>query len=459
MIVLFGIILILLGIFFGIFFVLSPKVGIILTAILSCTQFWLTRDIHIFPEAFVYMDEFILIFLAVSVATYIIIRKRFRRTPIDVYLLGFVLVGIFSAIVNRTPYVVAIWQLRALLQYAIIFYAIVLLHFKESFLKKIIMTLVLIALFQIPVGVGQFIYGFDVNRYSYWDVTKGTMGSSGANIVGIFLITPIVFVIALIICRRKKIRKLFVILLGLFIPFVLCSSRFSYYILPLIILFVFRHKFFTKPKFILQIVMIGLILIGGIFLYVREMQVGIKESLGIEQLYKDQLDIRRGSGRLLFYRPAINILHKYSFSPFIGLGPGMFSSSTGYRFEELSYARLIDNIFGQRKLGLDMYVDSQIIATGVEFGYIGLFIFVLLILQFYRIARKVFISTPDPYWKAVAAAAMAADIVFITSSVVTNAWETHALSFWVWTLSGILLVIGRNDKTRLSRSLSKQGLI
>jgi hypothetical protein len=156
----------------------------------------------------------------------------------------------------------------------------------------------------------------------------------------------------------------------------------------------------------------------------------------VEQFTIREYNVSSGSARNLWYPVTKDRLEKYSFSPLIGIGPGMYSSYAANQLNT-SINQSIYNIFGQRTLGLDTVVDSQIIPLWGELGYIGISIFVLFFIyagiHYYKLS-KILVNIES---KALSITASASCIYIIFGFYINHILEEPPTAFPVFLFMGL----------------------
>jgi hypothetical protein len=226
---------------------------------------------------------------AIVVFQKVLIRGAFlRRTPIDAPLVAFVVVAILSVVVNQSPMLSALLNLRTLFRYTFLFYLVVNLDFGPKQVDVLVRITLFVGLVQIILGGLQVVSGGALNEFlmpkqvdlevlgqsRQFRVTEGTRevgsvyGTLGDTIFfGLFMLA----VLAVYVGRLKKFR----VRSALFLVAILAMLGFSYaraavFGALLMLLIAYRSRSGLQRVFLLFFMMlpagvIGLLLLLGSF--------------------------------------------------------------------------------------------------------------------------------------------------------------------------------------------------
>ncbi len=419
------------------FLFFHPKLNICAITVWIPIQYWITKVLEVVPVYFVWIDEFLLVVLTFTwLSRKLLNGEGFVKSPVDMPILLFVTIGILSAAINYVNPIQASLGIRGLLQYALIYYAILNLELNESFLRKLFFISLSIAVGQFFVVVYQAnIYGWHVFGRGAFDLITGTMGPHGANGLGYFTLMYIFLLLGIMLHKKGTKLLFFVLFFLLFVPLILSSTRGAYLIMVLFLM-PLSIKYIIKPSrkllyFLLPVVLLTL----GIVYYINrsEHKEATKRCyFSIEQELRLEMDVQV-VGRLGFYPIAYYILTDTKLGPVIGRGPGTFSSFTGTHFK----APLFYDLYGTT-LKEDKSYPSQLIATTVEFGFLGIIVFFFIIYRFYKIRELVYNTTKSMFWKGIAFGFLGLLFIFILPTIIANVWEVQYIAFYVWLYSGVL---------------------
>ena len=144
--------------------------GLLLTWMVVKRPFWIVLLLTIYlpfeticlnllpPNSTIYLaaqfsSEIIIYYaLIFQIIRKIICRKILTTTPIDRPLIGFIILAIATTLLNHTPILGSIVNLRALLRYVFLFYLVVNLDIKPQKAQLLLRIILIIGMIQIIVG-------------------------------------------------------------------------------------------------------------------------------------------------------------------------------------------------------------------------------------------------------------------------------------------------------------------
>lgn len=430
----------------------KPLAAILLILFWVPIQYMPTKAAQILPQSAVWFDEVMVVGLALaSFMRLVFMRTKFVPTPVDLSLLGFILIGAISTVLNGVSPIIAIMGLRGMLQFPLLYYAILNFKLTDRTLRLIIWIIILTALIQIPVTLIQFAIFMSNPTTGINDELYGTFGPRNANSLG-WMLSFVAFILIGLIKYDQNLRKKYIlILISLLIPFILASSRASYLFFPIILLWLYRRSLFRSAKETILYGGLILVLFCGIFFYYSVTQEELSHILPT-RIWKEQTEFQYASGRVLFYPLAWDAYKRYAFNFLTGTGPGTFTSYTGQFFNTKPY-QAVGYIFEEFEL-IQSSVNSQLIATGGEFGPIGLLFYFLALFKLYHFAKKVEKDAADSFWRGVAFGLKGCLIFFSLATIVGNIWETQQVAYYLWVIAAVLVYADRNKS---SRALYKSG--
>ena len=217
-----------------------------------------------FLTGFFAFEEFVLKFLPVSDAIYsysrflgeiliyvafgkLVIHKLYKgipfvKTPIDFPIIGFYLVVLLSAVVNRSPLMGSLYNIRPLARYIVLFYLIVNSSLPERRIATLLRIILGIGIAQIAVGIlqgfgGSTLYDFFLPRATDLNVAGFTkefrlleVGREIGSIYGTLGDTVIygLFMILVLVIYLSRIRRLeYLNLLGAAVLFFFIARSYS----------------------------------------------------------------------------------------------------------------------------------------------------------------------------------------------------------------------------------------
>jgi len=417
--------------------------GLILLSILVYTQFFWTRTLGILPQAVNWVDDIVVVGFGALALLRVPAPSRLPRTW-GWALSGFVVLGIVSAFANDVPWWRAALGFRGPLVYVPLYYAVVVAPLDETDVQRVMKALVALMLLQVPIQMVEFGLGAHENGLSFevlGDVAPGTLGTGFSNALGFLYLPFICASLALLLVgrdRRWLIRG------GLFlVGLILCSARAATFLLPACLLLTvalvrgFAAVFSRRGLLILGVF---LVLAAGLAdAYFRLVSGStLFEKMSPAQLVRDQMTYSpTAASRLAYYPVTWGVLTSVAASPWIGLGPGNYGSGAGYITNAPGF-NVIRDVFGQFETNRETALDSQFLATLGEFGIAGVSLFFVVILALARRTLMVREGTSDEMTRALLAAVLVGQLVFLIAAFAEYVWEDQPLSYTFWLSSALV---------------------
>ena len=385
-------------------------------------------------------------------------RIQIRRTPIDVLLILFILVGLISTLFNRSPFIVFILGMRPWLRYVALFYVITWLDWPDGLQRRFMWGLFGVAVIQASIGLLQSAGGESIaGVFTAPDVEIGGRftqqidpGIIGTKIFGTmarydrfgnYMMLMLIFGIAAIPSVRSNRRLLLLggigaISLGLLLSF----SRQAWVAagIGVILLLIIDKRVMTLVS---GLIILAILLSIFLLMDLSDLSAAggnpspvttrLLEPFG-ERYWEDQHDIGGRAYYVLTIGPLI-----LEHSPWLGFGPGRFGSLVTKVIESPVYDELnIPSLFYER-----YSQDIQWLAMMGQVGLIGLTLFILMIirlgLQAFRQYRRLG-STNFKGMLALTFLIWCVGIIFV--SLLGPNVEVRAISMYFWTLAGLTTV-------------------
>ena len=437
---------------------------IIFLVIWTPTQNSLTRAYPILPSQMVWLGELVIMLLIPLRLSYTIKRKGSKEFPFgwtELFLVGFVLVGIISTVLNGVPWLTALMGFRSLLQYMPVYYILVTENITPEYVRRFLIALFLVALLQVPVTLLQMAVGLLQTGMIDDDLIIGTFNFNQANTLSYF--SGIVILVLVGVLHYYPGRRRIIYLLGgmLIIPFLAGSSRAMLFFLPIVLFWlerkaIWRLRTKRNAKWFLNLVIACSVLAGGalIYLYGRGFTLA---RLSPRQLFADAIVINPvgNGGRLLHLAYTAETLRQTPWGLWVGMGPGMYTSSAGY-FLKSPGLQAITDYFGRQFYGAAYYNGmevpgfpgaifylrdfNQLNSTLGEWGFLGLGLYALIIFRFLRRGvRANNLSDNWPLFKALGMAVSGTALLSFLGTLVISPWEEKTIAFLLWTLTGLMI--------------------
>ncbi len=263
------------------------------------------------------------------------------------------------------------------------------------------------------------------------DLVVGTFGSGGANVLGLFCLVGVPYVLSVEWLRPSRAIAL---ALMLSIPIVLSSSRVAMLLLPLVWLVVYWSKIrAVGPRLLLALVSV-LLAVGTLSVYAAATGRSPADEFDLGVITRGQVEVRAGNvPRLAYFSYLVAPLNSRPWGWIIGLGPGQFAS--GYAISrsapnaEALVSRLRVTATGYTSGGYtyldgEIPVTSQIVSTLSEYGLVGLLCYAAIPVMVLLRARRSRVRTARVFiWVAAGAT--------LFGSVWANLWELQVWAI-VW---------------------------
>ncbi len=441
-----------LFVFPSILILVKPKLGIWII-LLFVFYFNYLADESFVPSTFTWIVEVSLFALCISLFVQIVLEKRQLKTsPIDYLLLILVFSGLISAFINHNLLMSTLLGYRKLLKMVLMFYFIVHMDFEEAFLKKIIKFLFFAALIQGPVAVVQYFTWTPELEHKLlqlgafggtgiFDFSSGTTGITG--ITAIYVMDFMCILIAFMLIRKVRLTDIFKWML-LLIPIIVGNSKASFLYLPVIILFMLRQSLFTDIKKGLLVVVFFMIFYFSLIKFAPLVGYDISEwvSTPSEQFVSQSHFNPEGQpvGRIsniIFAKSLMKSLNNNIF----GFGPNSMSvSSFGGAYSGSIVTYLVSKDF---VYSADSFTNSQIAFMMLEWGFLGLGIYIFIIVRIYLMNRKFYLAIDDPYWKTLSFGFSGIILLYGITSFYKKLWVVEETSCLFWVLAGIIYSVGR----------------
>jgi len=497
----------LIAVLFGAFSAAIPAGQIFLLTILTlavaiCLMYYFPQFVVQLLVIFLPFEEILLKYLPVSDRVYIasrflsesviyacfiflvirkiINKKRFRTTPVDIYLIGFLVVAGLTILINQPPLLGSLVNLRALLRYAILFYLVVNLDFSEKQIRRILILIVLAGAIEVTVGWMQLIFGDSINPILLPKTTEieiagytrgfvllrrgrelgaifGTLGDT------IFFALFMLVVLSVVLGQVKTVRLrhlIFIVLLFLSINFAYARAAIFGVFLMIAITYrvrAGRNRLVSMLIFLLLIVLLGTVLFYDSSFIQREFINPLTEQQNILQnvtgIFTVDYFQRAQSQRLgaLTGIPPIVL----ATSPVLGFGPDE-DHTIGKLNEKLPLFDL--PLFKQKVFRKNGFEDVYWAALLAYYGLLGLGIFILFMIKFYKSIFEIFKKTGNPMIKNLAVTSLTIIGISFYLLFFYRVLEFRAFSFYFWLLPGLLFSIYSQEKSRGNFHHDLQGI-
>lgn len=434
------------------FVLAAPLVAILLTFpkaafIVLAIQVFLVRtlyDYNILPREATWLTD-VLIAIVVGRMLFLLPWRKDRVRKLEWFLAAMVGFAVLSTILNGNSLTTFAAGLRLGFRYVFLFLAAVYLDVSPTWIRRYAFFLIGIALLQAPITI----YQFSVFRWKDPDLITGTFGRGQTGLLALFLLCTAAYLIARILERgRVPLRYLFVIAI-MSIPPVLGSGRIYFLFLPLLVLFMIRAEFLRRPLVTLLIATTSIaVFVGADFLVTATGGAKAGESTTyrfmkrLPRVFGHEIAVAQagGFGRTDRYMAAMNLMARTPKNIVVGEGPGAITGlvvaehhSSKARF----YARW----------GLSSISAMSVPWLLVEYGYLGLALFLGLLWLIYRRA-KYLRNSDDMQMRVFGRLLEALTLVYAVGTLYSSVWQMDSASTLFWPLAGMFVQLSYREQSR-----------
>jgi hypothetical protein len=342
----------------------------------------------------------------------------------------FALISYVSIIINGSSHLRAIFSLRLLFRFFLMYLCITLLEPNDEFLKKINFFVLLLLVLQFPVIAMKFLH---------YGISEKTMGGYAVHDGAIATTLPISFIFylaAFFFLYGRHLKYIF-IAIGYIIFSIVSMKRAVFFLYPFQFMAIYFYIYikgtgahFTKKfaSFFMFIAIVSIVSIAALHYNAtlnpeksESGSVDIGYAVDFAQKYNEGVnEYGHSYGRWASTVRAITYLWNSGIPKFVlGLGPGFTTVSVLDSVESR-----IDSKKRYNELRID-YGTTSIVKIALEYGLLGVLTFTSMLISFGRMCWKLYKRETDPYWRAFAAGS-----VGFSFSMLFFAYAYHATAFW-----------------------------
>ena len=412
-----------------------PRFALVLLLLSLFSLDWLSIQLGLLPRSVTWLQELILVALLVRTIWMMSRRGTMRRASVGWILVALLLIGVLATTLQSNSAITMLLGFRLFFKYSALFFILINLDFNLDFLKGLLDLLLVLVFMQIPIAFLQWLGGGNVDNFS------GTLGQGTTGFLGVLI--TFTFCIAFGFATHDKRRRwLLPATALLFIPIVLASIKAVFFLVPVALLFTARRRILQAPRLTLSLLAVIAILYIGVVIVAPTDPSYTTESV-VNYLISPteivQREFRMASSgrlnRLSGILATVDLMSERAWGGGIGLGPG---AATKSYFEE--YSGVLADVVDER--GLDR---TEISVTLIEFGPIGLALFLLLYYRLFKKNARLYSSLAPGYWKAVSLAYDGIVFTYVLSSVYAQVWTADVLTFTFWFMSALVVILCRQS--------------
>jgi hypothetical protein len=430
----------LLFIFFLPFVILllkNRKIGFYLIMIWVFFADWFVQ-IGLVPTQLTWLTEIVLVIYTLSL---LYKKKHFVRTPIDIPVILFIIIGIISAVYNgRHPFFLLL-AFRLDLRFILMFYLLVSFNLSEKFYKTMIKLFLILLVIQIPTALIKYaIYGqgeMAIGTYALYGGTYSTL----LPLIAISLSGGMYI--------HKKPHFTYILLIFGFIVFSIVGGKKGLiYYGPLLLFFILLRLSLLKSAKkklykLLPVSLIILLMFLPIIYYVPKLKPAIGNPAYLQEfIYIYELQYTSSgdpSGRI---PSSVATFENLSDDParfLIGYGPGSMIKS---------YFKQYDTRTSRTQPIWTEYGKTELVQKSIEYGYLGFTLYLLIpMFLIFGINERFYKKIDDNYWKTISFGFAGIIFSYFIISIAYSAIMRGDLAgFIFWFFSAAVYSTGRKRK-------------
>ncbi len=375
-------------------------------------------------------DEGIFLFLLIVILYRLYKEKKFnfKLTTLIYPILVFLMVGLLSTYFSKDVTLAqGIDGIRSVIQPFIFFLIVINSKISKKTARFLLFAGIIAASIAALFGILQYIQGVSVPPNWLDKDTEMGIGTRAFSFLGspnafagyCILFAPIALSYVFKDKLKLSYKTLFVVLFLTIVGGVMSTLTRAAWIafIPALILFGILIK---KTKIVIPIILLVVIMTFSVaplrqrFVNLFSEQYQVKSEIG---------------GRTYRWNLAMTIFEE---NPILGRGPGSYGGATAYRYQEFS----------------GLYVDNYYLEILSNYGFLGLLVFIWLILEIIRIFA-ISIKKSQEKDKIIIIGILCGVIGFLIHNFTENLWEVVPLSVTLWFLIGLTVNLaipgGEND--------------
>jgi len=426
--------LLFLGIAIMVSIFVNNKVGLIIILASHFLFNWLFGVLGIIPKEITWLPDVIIFAFAIKAIYIEADKKRWRNSPVDITILLLLLFALVSALYNNVSLVTVLLGLRNYFKYILMFYILRNIEIDEKLYRYFLYAIIILGLLQIPItSVQTMIYGTFGEDVA--DQVVGTLGGKATGAMAILMTFVVSLLAGFLIQTRNFIY--FLGILGCVLPVIFGSGQFGFYTIPIAIMICLLHgsRFNIQNVLKAPIYLVFLVLLTWLAMNYHDSRYSgniIKFFSSPSKLYDLNIQLRKEGtfGRFQVIKVSNELLLENRFNFLFGFGPGNASESYFNK-----YRGKLDKEYAGRKIGGIQY--TSII---LEFGYIGLLLFLVLYFQLWLQNLKLYKKLTSKFWRGISIGYNGILFAYIAGIIYNPVWFYDVLAFTFWFTTTALFV-------------------
>lgn len=433
-------------------------------------------NIIYFLTGYFAFEEFVLKFLPVSDSVYsyfrflgeifiyvafgkLVLNKLYKgipfvKTPLDFPIIGFYIVVFLSIVINRSPLIGSLYNIRPLARYIVLFYLIVNSPLSKQRIDTLIRIILCIGVVQIGIGMiqwfgGPTLYDMFLPRASTLEVagfTKeyrlleigreigsiyGTLGDTV--IYGVFMIV----VLVIFLSRVKRLEYLNLLAIGILLMFIARSySRAATFsaLLACVVWYFFQYGWKKTVRLSLAVLLIFGILLAIVNPFELEYVNPRKARVGLV-----------GNVTGVFSGSYVKVAQKQRLGAILGNVPTVLTNKPvlGYGADQNT---TIDRLNKSKRsflfkvLSKKGFKDVYWVAILCFYGVLGLGLFAFIFYRLFAASLRLYKRTANKLTKEMALVMLCLVVVTVFLLFFNRTLEFRGYGFYFWMCAGIMFV-------------------
>lgn len=434
----------------------------------------MSMTIIYFLTGYFAFEEFVLKFLPVSDSVYsylrflgeiliyvafvkLVLHKLYKgipfvKTPIDLPVIGFYLVVFLSIVINRSPLIGSLYNVRPLARYIVLFYLVVNSPLSKQRIGTLLRLILTIGMIQIGIGMIQWVggptlYDLFLPRASTLDIGGFTkeyrlleIGREIGSIYGTLGDTVIygVFMILILVIFLSRIKRLeYLNLLGIFVLLIFIARSYSRAATFSAVLACVAWYFFQYGwKKTIRLSLICLLFFGMLLAIVNPFELEYinprKAKVGLV-----------GNVTGVFSGSYVKVAQKQRLGALVGNVPTVLANKPllGYGADQNTTIEKLNNSkrsFLLKILSKKGFKDVYWVAILCFYGLVGLGLFMFIFFRLFTASVKLYKKAVTKYTKEMAMVMICLVVVTMFLLFFNRTLEFRGYGFYFWMCAGLM---------------------
>ena len=404
---------------------------------------------------------------------------KFKRTPIDLALVAFILVAVISMIFRTVgPAYVGFLGLRQILRYVVLYYLIIYAEPAKPFVKKFLHIMLAIVFVEAIIGLAQAIIGGPADAWllpgkrrgfpaldipwqtQFWASGQCVFATFGRyDLLGIFMSFFALIGVGLAYEAKRKQRRqwLWLLVISLMPTLILTYSRLSWLglIFGVLVIGVVLKR---DRRLMIGLAALAMVITSYVSLFFVANNLNLQRitdqpKMAVAERILETFSLRslkwgyRGYGRPYFIVNTVTrVVKRY---PFFGVGPGQYGGGVAFalhltdRYDEFRLPFGIQDAKGQ--------IDNNWFSIWGETGTLGLVAYALILAALGRYSYVVWRHSQDPLTRGLALGYLGALTAVTFQNFLGPYFEARTLAVYLWLVGGLVVVLGEQELISVSR--------